>query len=55
LPAANVLQLVDEPRGDSIFNVNLASSVVELLFMPSVYAPCPTCHGTRYNEKTLAI
>jgi excinuclease ABC subunit A len=28
---------------------------VELLFMPSVYAPCPTCHGTRYNEKTLAI
>ncbi|GAB3902076.1 excinuclease ABC subunit UvrA [Spirosoma agri] len=28
---------------------------IELLFMPSVYAPCPTCHGTRYNEKTLAI
>ena len=28
---------------------------VELLFMPSVYAPCPTCHGTRYNEPTLAI
>ncbi|MDM0033588.1 excinuclease ABC subunit UvrA [Variovorax sp. J22P271] len=28
---------------------------VELLFMPSVYAPCPTCHGARYNEKTLAI
>ena len=23
---------------------------VELLFMPSVYAPCPTCHGARYNE-----
>jgi excinuclease ABC subunit A len=22
---------------------------VELLFMPSVYAPCPTCHGDRYN------
>ncbi|MBR7551079.1 excinuclease ABC subunit A, partial [Mycobacterium tuberculosis] len=22
---------------------------VELLFMPSVYAPCPTCHGARYN------
>ncbi|MDM0085558.1 excinuclease ABC subunit UvrA [Variovorax sp. J31P179] len=28
---------------------------VELLFMPSVYAPCPTCHGARYNDKTLAI
>jgi excinuclease ABC subunit A len=28
---------------------------VELLFLPSVYAPCPVCHGTRYNEKTLEI
>lgn len=28
---------------------------VELLFMPSVYAPCPTCHGSRYNAKTLEI
>jgi excinuclease ABC subunit A len=28
---------------------------VELLFMPSVYAPCPTCHGARYNPDTLAI
>lgn len=28
---------------------------VELLFLPSVYAPCPTCHGARYNEKTLEI
>ena len=28
---------------------------VELLFLPSVYAPCPTCHGTRFNEKTLEI
>src|SRR4029078_7959638 len=26
---------------------------VELLFLPSVYAPCPTCHGTRYNAPTL--
>ena len=23
--------------------------------MPSVYAPCPTCHGARYNEKTLEV
>lgn len=28
---------------------------VELLFLPSVYAPCPTCHGARYHAKTLAI
>jgi excinuclease ABC subunit A len=29
--------------------------MVELLFLPSVYAPCPVCHGARYNAKTLAI
>ncbi|HTJ13052.1 MAG TPA: excinuclease ABC subunit UvrA [Dinghuibacter sp.] len=29
--------------------------MVELLFLPSVYSPCPTCHGARYNEKTLEI
>jgi excinuclease ABC subunit A len=28
---------------------------VELLFMPSVYAPCPTCRGTRYQESTLQV
>ena len=28
---------------------------VELLFMPSVYAPCSTCGGTRYNPETLEI
>ncbi len=28
---------------------------VELLFLPSVYAPCPVCHGSRYNQKTLEI
>ncbi len=28
---------------------------VELLFMPSVYAPCPECHGTRYNPETLSV
>jgi excinuclease ABC subunit A len=28
---------------------------VELLFLASVYAPCPTCHGARYNAKTLEI
>ncbi|MGZ3561731.1 MAG: excinuclease ABC subunit UvrA [Vulcanimicrobiaceae bacterium] len=29
--------------------------MVELLFLPSVYAPCPTCHGSRYNAETLTI
>jgi excinuclease ABC subunit A len=29
--------------------------MVELLFLPSVYAPCPVCHGARYNVKTLEI
>ncbi len=28
---------------------------VELLFMPSVYAPCPSCHGARYNPQTLEV
>ncbi|RCW69186.1 excinuclease ABC subunit UvrA [Pseudorhodoferax soli] len=28
---------------------------VELLFLPSVYAPCPACHGKRYNEATLKV
>lgn len=29
--------------------------MVELLFLPSVYAPCPVCSGSRYNSKTLEI
>ncbi|TDO20719.1 excinuclease ABC subunit UvrA [Pedobacter duraquae] len=29
--------------------------IVELLFLPSVYTPCPICSGTRYNPKTLEI
>ncbi len=29
--------------------------MVELLFLPSVYAPCPSCHGTRYNARTLEV
>jgi excinuclease ABC subunit A len=28
---------------------------VELLFLPSVYAPCPVCRGQRYNDETLEI
>jgi len=28
---------------------------VELIFMPSTYAPCPTCQGARFNPKTLEV
>ncbi|HEY4244891.1 MAG TPA: excinuclease ABC subunit UvrA [Kofleriaceae bacterium] len=28
---------------------------VEMLFLPSVYAPCAVCGGTRYNAKTLEV
>ncbi|MBZ5738844.1 ATP-binding cassette domain-containing protein [Nocardioides mangrovi] len=28
---------------------------VELLFLPGSYAPCPTCHGARYDDETLEI
>lgn len=29
--------------------------MVELLFLPSVYSPCPSCHGARYNAETLEV
>ena len=29
--------------------------MVELLFLPSVHAPCSTCHGRRYNPQTLEV
>nr|HEX4313357.1 excinuclease ABC subunit UvrA [Kofleriaceae bacterium] len=29
--------------------------VVEMLFLPSVYAPCPACAGARYNAQTLEV
>lgn len=29
--------------------------MVELLFLPSVYAPCSVCQGSRYNAKTLEV
>lgn len=29
--------------------------MVELLFLPSVYSPCPACQGSRFNPKTLEV
>ncbi|MGW6333987.1 excinuclease ABC subunit A [Nocardia rhamnosiphila] len=29
--------------------------MVELLFLPSVYSPCPDCRGARYNAETLEV
>lgn len=29
--------------------------MVELLFLPSVFALCSTCHGSRYNPQTLEV
>jgi len=31
------------------------SVMVELLFLPSIYTPCPDCHGTRYEASTLEV
>ncbi|WP_313406590.1 excinuclease ABC subunit UvrA [Aeromicrobium sp.] len=44
---------VPEGRCDTCQGEGFVS--VELLFMPGTYAPCPTCHGARYNAETLEI
>jgi excinuclease ABC subunit A len=43
------------PKGRCATCEGEGSVSVELLFMPSVYAPCPDCHGARYNAQTLEI
>lgn len=35
-------------RGEGVQNV-------ELLFLPGVTAPCPVCHGSRFNDETLQV
>ncbi len=43
------------PKGRCPTCEGAGSVSVELLFMPSVFAPCPTCHGARYQPSTLAV
>jgi excinuclease ABC subunit A len=28
---------------------------IELMFLPGTYSPCPSCHGARYNPRTLEV
>ncbi|MDO6547131.1 excinuclease ABC subunit UvrA [Pseudoalteromonas carrageenovora] len=44
---------VKKGRCDNCEGVGFVS--VELLFLPSVYSPCPVCNAKRYNQKTLDI
>jgi excinuclease ABC subunit A len=43
------------PKGRCATCSGEGAVMVELLFLPSVYAPCPTCHGARYDAKTLEV
>ena len=43
------------PKGRCATCAGEGSVMVELLFLPSVYAPCPACHGARYDAKTLEV
>ena len=44
---------VKKGRCDNCEGVGFVS--VELLFLPSVYSPCPVCNAKHYNQKTLDI
>lgn len=44
---------VKKGRCDNCEGVGFVS--IELLFLPSVYSPCPVCNAKRYNQKTLDI
>lgn len=43
------------PKGRCPTCEGAGATMVELLFLPSVYAPCPTCHGTRYKPEILDV
>ncbi|GBQ25389.1 excinuclease ABC subunit A [Acetobacter estunensis NRIC 0472] len=43
------------PKGRCPVCEGAGSTMVELLFLPSVYAPCTACHGTRYKPEILEV
>ena len=43
------------PKGRCPSCEGAGSVMVELLFLPSVYAPCPVCHGRRYRPEVLEV
>ncbi|WP_338331949.1 excinuclease ABC subunit UvrA [Acetobacter sp. LMG 32666] len=43
------------PKGRCPTCEGAGATMVELLFLPSVYAPCPTCHGARYRPEVLEV
>ena len=43
------------PKGRCPTCEGAGATMVELLFLPSVYAPCPTCHGARYKPQVLEV
>ncbi|MFT8895387.1 MAG: excinuclease ABC subunit UvrA [Acetobacter sp.] len=43
------------PKGRCPTCEGAGSTMVELLFLPSVYAPCPACHGARYKPEILEV
>ncbi|NRQ49977.1 ATP-binding cassette domain-containing protein [Aeromicrobium stalagmiti] len=54
----------DWPAGRFSFNVEAGRCptcegegfiAIELVFLPTSYSTCPTCHGSRYNPETLQV
>lgn len=43
------------PAGRCPVCEGLGTTSIEMMFMPSVTAPCAACHGARYNKDTLAV
>jgi excinuclease ABC subunit A len=44
---------VDEGRCETCRGEGFVA--VELMYLPGTYGPCPTCHGARYDARTLEV
>ncbi len=54
--AAGPPEVLLQRRGRPLRGLPGRGSVsVELLFLPGSWAPCPECHGSRYNAETLEV